>query len=73
MDSQPITVDSLRDRRVLVVDDNPTTQHILKRYVEGASGVVTLAGSGEAGLAMLEKQPGTLPLTWCCWTGSYPG
>jgi two-component system sensor histidine kinase/response regulator len=50
-----LTAEELRDLRVLVVDDNPIAQETLKCYAEAFSANVTVAGSGEEGLKILEK------------------
>ncbi len=56
---QPLTRHSpppdLRDLRTLVVDDNSTSREILQGMLESFSFEVTLAASGEEGLAEFEK------------------
>jgi len=44
----------LRGIKVLVVDDNPTSRNILQEMLESFSFAVTLAASGEDGLAEIE-------------------
>jgi len=51
----------LRDKRVLVVDDNPTNLAILARRLEGWGMKVTAATSAADGLAALEKECGLRP------------
>ncbi len=47
------SLDVLRGRQILVVDDNATNRDILKRQVERATAIVTLAGSGKEALGLL--------------------
>ena len=47
------SLDVLRGRQVLVVDDNATNRDILKRQVERATAVVTLAASGKEALGLI--------------------
>ena len=46
-------LDVLRGRQILVVDDNATNRDILRRQVERATAVVTLAGSGKEALGLI--------------------
>ena len=50
---------SLRNERILIVDDNPTTLQILQAMVEGFGFTVSTAASGEDALEILEKTQGT--------------
>lgn len=43
--------------RVLVVDDDPTVSDVVRRYLERAGFVVTLAADGPAALAAAERRP----------------
>ena len=42
--------------KVLVVDDNASSRQVLEKILESFSFAVTLAASGEEGLAELEKR-----------------
>ena len=53
---------NLRDMQVLVVDDNPTFRDIMRTMLAPLSVAVSLAGSGEQGLAMVQHPPGETPL-----------
>ena len=49
-----VPLDSLRGKRVLVVDDNGTNRNILKKQISKAGMDVTVAPGGEEALALLE-------------------
>ena len=49
---------------ILVVDDNPATLYATARVLKGAGFRVVEAGTGEAALALAEKEPST----WSCST-----
>ena len=51
----------LRGIRVLVVDDNPTSQEIFQRMLKSFTFKVTLAATGEQGLQEIEKSIGKTP------------
>ena len=47
-------VDTLRDKSVLIVDDNRTNRNILKKQLKNAGMNVTVLDSAEEALALLE-------------------
>jgi two-component system, sensor histidine kinase and response regulator len=51
----------LKGIKALVVDDNPTSREIFQEMVESFSSEVTLAASGEEGLAEIAKSIGSRP------------
>jgi signal transduction histidine kinase/DNA-binding response OmpR family regulator/HPt (histidine-containing phosphotransfer) domain-containing protein len=51
----------LRDLKVLVVDDNETSRHILQETLESFACDVTIAASGPDGIAELEKETNEKP------------
>src|SRR5580693_4713219 len=54
----PASLDSLRGKRVLVVDDNRTNRSILMKQIGKAGMKVTVASSGSEALALLEEAAG---------------
>jgi CheY-like chemotaxis protein/HPt (histidine-containing phosphotransfer) domain-containing protein len=63
----------LRGMRVLVVDDNPTSRGILQEILESLSFEVTLAASGEEGLAEVEKASHDAPFALVVMDWKMPG
>ena len=58
-DEAGVTSDTMRDarppRRILLVEDDPTTQMALRRMLEKAGHAVVVAGDGRAGLSALAE------------------
>jgi two-component system, sensor histidine kinase and response regulator len=54
----PASLDSLRDKRVLVVDDNRTNRSIFEKQIRNAGMNVTVAASGAEAMALLEYAAG---------------
>ena len=54
----PASLDSLRGKRVLVVDDNRTNRSILKKQIGNAGMNVTVAALGAEAIALLEDAAG---------------
>jgi len=68
-----IPTPDLRGMKVLVVDDNPTSRGILQEILESFSFEVTLASSGEEGLAEVEKAPDDAPFGLVVMDWKMPG
>ena len=64
---------SLRDMKVLVVDDNATSRQILQEILESFTFEVTQAASGEEGLAEIEKAPPDHPFELVIMDWKMPG
>ena len=56
------TAGELRGQRALLVDDNPAAREVLARMLESLGVVVERAGGGEAGLALMARDPAAY--TW---------
>ena len=63
----------LRGMKVLVVDDNPTSRDILQEMLESFSFAVTLAASGEDGLAEIERADRDMPFELVIMDWKMPG
>jgi len=63
----------LQGMKVLVVDDNPTSREILQEILESFSFAVTLAASGEEGLAELENASEANPFDLVIMDYKMPG
>ncbi len=63
----------LRGTRALVVDDNPTSRRILQEILESFSFEVTLAASGEEGLAEVERASKDAPFELVIMDWKMPG
>jgi CheY-like chemotaxis protein len=63
----------LRGMKVLVVDDNPTSRRILQEILESFSFEVTLAASGEEGLAEVERTSHDAPFALIIMDWKMPG
>ncbi len=63
----------LRGMKVLVVDDNATSRKILQEILHSFSFEVSLAASGEEGLAELESAPKDLPYDLVIMDWKMPG
>ena len=53
----PIENDDLVDRRVLIVDDDPTVSEVASTYLEAAGFIVDLASDGFDALSFVEHTP----------------
>jgi CheY-like chemotaxis protein len=54
-ESSEVPIDSLKNAKVLVVEDYQTNQEIAKFLIEGAGGIVTIAENGLVALEMVKK------------------
>ena len=51
-------------KKILIVEDEPDIQELLRTYLEDAGYETAMAGDGVAALDLFGAQP----LIWCCWT-----
>jgi len=63
----------LRNMKVLVVDDNPTSRDILRDMMESFSFEVTLAATGQEGIAEIEKADKDKPFEMVIMDWKMPG
>ena len=63
----------LRSMKVLVVDDNPTSREILRDMLESFSFEVTLAATGQEGIAEIEKADKDKPFEMVIMDWKMPG
>ncbi|MBW1979919.1 MAG: response regulator [Deltaproteobacteria bacterium] len=63
----------LRGTRVLVIDDNPTSRRIFREMLQSFSFQVTLAVSGEEGLAEIDKRATSQPFELVIMDWKMPG
>ncbi len=63
----------LRNMKVLVVDDNPTSREILRDMLESFSFVVTLAATGQQGITEIEKADKDKPFEMVIMDWKMPG
>jgi len=63
----------LRDMKVLVVDDNPTSREILRDMLESFSFEVTLAATGQEGITEIEKADKDKPFEMVIMDWKMPG
>ena len=53
-------------KSILIIEDEPDIQELLRAYLEDAGYRTAVAGDGVAALERFGAQGG--PSTWCCWT-----
>jgi two-component system sensor histidine kinase/response regulator len=68
-----ILTPDLRGKKVLVVDDNPTSRDILQDMMESFSFDVTLAATGQEGIAEIEKADKDKPFDMVIMDWKMPG
>ncbi len=52
-------------KSILIIEDEPDIQELLRAYLEDAGYQTAVAGDGVAALDRVRTRS---PLTWCCWT-----
>jgi PAS domain S-box-containing protein len=72
-DKRLVPLPDLRGMKVLVVDDNATSREIMQNMLESMSFAVTLAASGEEGLAEIEKAAESAPFDLVLMDWKMPG
>jgi len=72
-DEQPVILQDLRGKRVLVVDDNEIAREIFQELLVSMSFDVTLANSGEEGISQLKKVSSDNPFDLILMDWQMPG